>query len=407
MPGPPDKQPKGRVDMQYRRGWRINNNTYSQEKVIMMNLRWKCKGCKTQWIYPVKNCIHCGGEISKVIGTKFKVVNLSKISIPSVSHPIVPYYVLILEDEHGNKMPKKTMKEFKIGDEYKFTGSDDMHAVSIIKIKYDIPLAVESAIKLIPEIKIDENMRILVKPSVMSSSYPYLGMATNPEVLDAVLTFLKGRGAKNVKVGEIVQFGEFEAAMKKTEIGACCKDQSVELVDLSKSSFIDKESGGYNFRISKEAMDADLIVNVPVYKTHLVLGISGALENMTRILHPDNVKSLITKDVNNAIYNLHKALSKKQLIVGDLTIGVQGNGPLVYGEPAFLNRVMASHDPVAIDKVFVEMGLLRKSDHVEKCGEEGLGENELAHIPVVGDEIDACRVELKGPVGSRLIKKIM
>ena len=77
---------------------------------------------------------------------------------------------------------------------------------------------------------------------------------------------------------------------------------------------------------------------------------------------------------------------------------------MMYGEPAFLNRILVSQDPVAIDKVFQEMCLLRKVPHVEKCGEEGIGENDLMGIPIVGDELDACRVEIKQAIGSKLIK---
>ena len=139
----------------------------------------------------------------------------------------------------------------------------------------------------------------------------------------------------------------------------------------------------------------------------MMLGIAGALENMTRVVSPENYKKLLTSDVNEAIFRLYSVLPKNQVTVADCTIGLQGNGPLMYGEPAFLNKILLSLDPVAIDKVFTEMCLLRKSPHVEKCGDEGIGENEIMHIEIVGDELDACRVEIKQPIGSKLIKKMV
>ena len=42
------------------------------------------------------------GKIEKEVNKEFKVVGVSKVSIPSPFHPIIPYYVLMLEDKNGN-----------------------------------------------------------------------------------------------------------------------------------------------------------------------------------------------------------------------------------------------------------------------------------------------------------------
>ena len=108
-------------------------------------------------------------------------------------------------------------------------------------------------------------------------------------------------------------------------------------------------------------------------------------------------------NINEAIANLHKILPK-YLTLGDGTIGMQGNGPLQYGEPAFINMIFASKDPVAHDKVFQEMFLLRKADHVETAASLGIGSSDLREIVIVGEELDACKRELKPAIGSKLIK---
>ena len=83
-----------------------------------MILRWVCKKCCKKWIYPIERCIYCKNFVERQEGLKLKVIGITKVSIPSVSHPIVPYNVVLLQDEFGNKMPKKTMKDFEIGDLY-------------------------------------------------------------------------------------------------------------------------------------------------------------------------------------------------------------------------------------------------------------------------------------------------
>jgi len=372
-------------------------------------IRWICKKCNKKWVYPIEECVYCRdeGKIEKEIGKETKVIGFTKISIQSPNHPIVPYNTLILEDEHGNKVPKKTMKDYKIGDVYRFEKSDDESAVSIIKIKYDFYEALKQAVELIGGAEVDSNSKVLIKPNIMVEAYSYLAMTTNPKVVKALIEYLIGRGVKkeNIAIAEQVQYGEFEKAIKKTGIGELAKDSGVKLVDLSKTEFVEKESGGFKFSISKEVFDNDVIINVPVMKTHLLLGISGALENMTRVISAEDYK-IIEKEpakAMEAIAHLHKVLPN-YFTVGDASIGMQGNGPLKYGEPAFLNMILASKDPVALDKVFQEIGLLKKSEHVETAGKLGIGSSDLREIVVVGDELDACRRELKPAIGSKLIK---
>src|SRR3989344_5408751 len=103
-----------------------------------MILRWICKKCDRKWIYPIEKCVYCKNPVEKQKGTKLKVAGITKVNVPSVSHPIVPYNVLLLEDEFGNKMPKKTMKEFRIGDNYFEENAKTSDAVAIVKSKYDI-----------------------------------------------------------------------------------------------------------------------------------------------------------------------------------------------------------------------------------------------------------------------------
>jgi uncharacterized protein (DUF362 family) len=370
-----------------------------------MILRWVCKNCERKWIYPVERCIYCKEKTEKQIGRKMKVIGNTTVNIPCPPHPIVPYNIIMVQDEHGNKMPKKVMKEYKIGDVYKREPSGDYSAVSIVKIKYDYYEAVKEALTLI-KANIKDG-RILIKPNIFASAYPYQGFTTNPNVVKGLLDYLIEVGVKkeNIMIAEQVQFGEAESAFKRSGFLDLAEEYEVKLVDLSQTKFVEKESEGLRFKISEEVLNNDFIVNVPVMKTHLILGISGALENITRVVSKENYKEL-EKDMEKAIKGI-AVLNKfigKYITLGDASIGLQGNGPGLYGEPAFLNMVLASKDPVAVDKVFTEIGLLRDAKHVLAAADFGIGSADLIDITIVGDELDACRRELKPALGSKLIK---
>lgn len=372
-----------------------------------MIIRWICKKCNKKWIYPIDECVYCKENITKQKGNEMKVIGITKVNIPCASHPIIPYYTLIIEDEHGNRMPKKVMKEYKIGDVYKREKAKTENAVSIIKIKYDVYEAVKEAIKLIGDINVNKDSKILIKPNIFAVAYSYQALTTNPKTVKATIDYLleKGAAKENIIIAEQVQFGEAEKAFVKSGFSKLAKEYDIKLISLAEAEFIEKEEDGIRLEILKELFDKDLIINIPVMKTHLFLGISGALENMTRIVSKKNYKE-IEKDLDKAtkaIAILHK-LIPTYLTIGDGTIGMQGNGPAQHGEPAFLNMILASKDPVALDKIFQEIGLLKNVEHVETASKLGIGSSDLVDIEVVGEELDACRRELNPAIGSRLIK---
>jgi len=362
-----------------------------------MIIRWVCKECKVKYLYPVDTCIHCNGGVEKQIGTKIKVVGNTTVSIPSPNHPIIPYNILILEDEHGNKMPKKTMKDFKIGDDFEYIPSTSDHAVSIIKVKYDIYEAVKEALRLIGDFEVNNQTKILIKPELLAPTYPYTAVNTNPKTLDAVIQILIEKSAlpENITVAEQVPGGKGELAALKSGIGEVCMKHKVNMIDFSATEFEEKTVGEIKFEISKELSKNDLIINVPVLKTHQLLSIAGAVENLSRVLSLKNFEELQMTNPIDALASLPAALPKI-ITIGDGTIGQQGNAPKM-GEPAFLNIILASKDPVALDKVFQEMYQLKPAFYIEAAGKLGIGETDMSKIKIIGDEIKACTYAIKKP----------
>jgi len=376
-----------------------------------MIIRWVCNKCKRKWIYPIEKCIYCKQDVVEKVSKKLKIVGFTKVNVPSLLHPITPYNILILEDEQGNRIPKKTIKDYKLGEIYEEKAATTDKAVSIVKIKYDLDRAVEESLSLINGLDVNASSKILIIPNMMTASYPYLAVTTNSKTVAAILNYLLKKG---VKKGNIVIAGQsvytpMENTLKKTGIGLLCKNYEIEFIDFAKSSFVEKEFEDFKVKISKEIFNKDLVINIPVLKTHLLFGISAAYENMTRVIAPDNILQLekLAKerkvDLNDAITKLHKLLPE-YVTIGDGSIGMEGNGPL-YGYPAFLKYILASKDPVAHDAVFQELGLfVRKCKYLEIAHNLGLGEKNIENIEIVGNEVNAVARELKPSIGSKLMR---
>ncbi len=361
-----------------------------------MIMRWICEKCGKKWIYPIEKCLYCKGPIAKQKGKKARIIGVTKVNIPSPMHPIVPYHIILLEDEFGNRMPKKTMKEHRIGEAYEVAQAKTEGAVVISRIKYDQEEALRESLGLLKSFEVGSADRILIKVSAIEPSYPYQSIATNPKLLENVIILLKEKGVSDIIIGEQALLGnDTMDAVSKSGTLEVCKKHNVDFVDLGKSEMVEKGSGGMSFKIAKEALERK-IINVPVMKTNSQLGISGGMENLIRVCAPETQIKLYQEGIDGALPKLVKVLSP-WITIGDATNGLQGNGPTALGEPAFLNMILVSKDPVTLDRVFSEIGMFPLPNHIKEAGVQGVGETDLKKIEVVSYEVDAVKYPLKRP----------
>ncbi|MBI2101940.1 DUF362 domain-containing protein [Candidatus Woesearchaeota archaeon] len=353
-----------------------------------MILRWVCEKCSKKWVYPLEKCLYCKGSLTKQKGADIKVIGITKVTIPSPMHPIVPYNILLLEDEHGNRIPRKTMKEYRIGDVYAEQKAKNENAVAIVKVKYDIYEAIKETLGLL-SIELKDN-KILVKPSIITAAYPYQAINTNPDMLDALLKVLFDFGIKkeNIIVGEQALIGQDSMdSASKSGILEVCKKHGVIFADISKGPFEEVASEGFVFRIYREALHRK-VINVPIMKTNFQIGISGAMENLSRLADGETQRKMYYDGIDAALPKLGKAISS--FTIADATNGMQGQGPLALGEPAFLNLVFAGKDAAFIDAAFCEVAMLAKPDYIK--------ETDVKKIEIVGNEIDAIKYPIKNSI---------
>jgi len=355
-----------------------------------MIIRWVCESCKKKWIYPVEKCIYCKGSIAKERSSDLKVAGITKVSIPSPMHPIIPYNIILLEDEFGNRMPKKTMKDFKIGDKYIMQKAKNDDAVSIVKIKYDIYEAIKEAVSLLKDFSISKDDKLLVKPSIVTQAYSYQSVNTSPYFLDALLRVLFESGIKKERVivaeQALIGSGVAEAA-SKAGILDVCKKHGVNFEDISKGPFEEIDIGGRKLNVFKEALSRK-IINVPVMKTNFQIGISGAMENLSRLFDEKSQREMYSDGINNVLPLLAEHLTNV-INIADASNGLQGQGPLALGEPAFLNLVFASNNAAKLDAVFCHAFMIRGAEYVAKS---------VKGIEIVGNELDAIKYPIKLPV---------
>jgi hypothetical protein len=146
-----------------------------------------------------------------------------------------------------------------------------------------------------------------------------------------------------------------------------------------------------DFAVARTAWEADVIVDLPVVKTHVRTGITCGLKNMKGVLPGDEKKRTHRMGLDRAIVDLNRVMRPHYTVV-DAIVGVQGTHTRPEDRVP-LGCVLAGADVVAVDVVCAAiMGFdIEQIHHVQLAAEAGLGVADLAQIEVRGESMTAVR----------------
>jgi len=347
---------------------------------------YQCPSCKKVWQYPIKKCLDCLTDLKELDSEKAKVIGVSKNSITSLTHPKVPYFILVLEDENKNRWIQKSVKEYQIGEDFVLEPSKDKEAVVIWRVKYDVLEAVKKAIELLGGLKVEAVDKIMILPTLVLPKHPYFATNTNPGFLEATIRYLLSKGAdvNNIKVAA-QSFDEIpiEASAQKSQLLAVCQRYQIAPLDLAKSNFIKKEKDGLSFEISEEVFNSDLIINLPILKLDEKSGVRGAAENSLKFLKKESCLALQYLASQQELIEKVQSLLPGYLNLAD-SIAIQKKG----GYTTFLSLTLASFNPFNLDRVFAEIAMIdNMPDHLKKIPVES--------IPVIGRQIKEVQYEFE------------
>jgi hypothetical protein len=315
---------------------------------------YQCQKCKRTWAYPIKECPFCLIPLTKTQSDQMKVIACSKISIPTLLHPKVPYYGLIIEDENKNKYAFKSMTEKNIGEEISFTSNEN--AVAIWRNKYDFAEAIEKVISLISPIKKDS--KILILPTLTSPNHSYFRENTSPEFLDAILSIILQK-TKDVKiVGQSFNDTPIELSAQKSGLLDVCLKYGITPIDLGKTNFVKQNK----IEVSEEALNADLILNIPIMK----IGASSATENISKLVSKTNYSSLKYLDSEQTIIDgLNELILKKTFTIAEADV-IQGKDTF----NRYLGLILAGKNYLNVDSIFDEITMNKKANNIPTVGRE-------------------------------------
>jgi uncharacterized protein (DUF362 family)/NAD-dependent dihydropyrimidine dehydrogenase PreA subunit len=266
-----------------------------------------------------------------------------------------------------------------------------MHSVMIRPATYDSARgAVDEVFAHFP---MDlQGKKVLIKPNVLRASEAAEGIVTHPAVLVAVVEKVETFNPASIVVGDnpgLFSYGANEAAFEQAGLMAAAKGHyrniGLDVVSVPFNPAFMEHVG-----VSRDVLDADVVISLPKFKTHGLTVMTGAVKNSYGIL-PGAQKARLHKIAGNPA-RFHDlvvevfGLRVPDLFIMDAVVGMEGNGP-ASPDLRDIGMILAADNAVAMDAVVATMmgldpGRLR---FLQKAADTGLGSWQMADIQIDGN----------------------
>ena len=226
---------------------------------------------------------------------------------------------------------------------------------------------------------------VLLKPNMLAAYSPAMAVTTHPEFVAAAGRIFAGAGAK-VWVGDSPNgVQSIDNVWKTTGIREICAREGLIEKPFESAGSIKK--GG--FLISRVAIEADFIINLPKFKTHSLTVMTLAVKNMFGCICGIQKSAFHQRhpgayDFSRTCVQIAQEM-KPALSIVDGVIAMEGNGPSA-GQVKKLGVIAAGSNMYALDwalcqliglapteldttRAAIELGLWRESDDIEIAGD--------------------------------------
>jgi uncharacterized protein (DUF362 family)/ferredoxin len=248
--------------------------------------------------------------------------------------------------------------------------------------------------------------RVVVKPNLLNASAPEKSVVTHPEFFRAALRMVRDHGGNPI-LCESPAFQPLAKVIKKAGYDRIVEEEGCEIADPRSTGilFCDGRCRFKRFEISSAVFDADIILNLPKFKTHGLTYITGAVKNLFGLIYGLNksqwhLKARSKEEFSEFLLDYYSALlrgfEKPKVFIHlmDAVMGMEGEGPGAGGTPRKIGAVLAGQDAVSVDAVATRVvGLPLKEVLTVTLGERrGLGTGAFERIELLGADLDAFQI---------------
>lgn len=266
---------------------------------------------------------------------------------------------------------------------------------------------------------IKPNQSVFLKVNCLGAFDVSKAITTNPIFLKAVIQLIKPI-TSNIIVGDNPATKEMVHCFKKNGMYKVVQEEQIPFFNPKNFTHIENSNYKYYsaFEVSKEMIEADVLINLPKLKTHALAYMTVAEKNFFGLIyglskgawHVKASDPLQFGEMMNDLYGaLLEARGGKTIInVCDGIIGLEGEGPSTAGSPINSKLILTSLDAVSLDTVAVDaVGLDYDKLFITKiAGKRDYGESNIKNITILGDDYKKLNLKFIPPKDSMSIKAL-
>lgn len=200
--------------------------------------------------------------------------------------------------------------------------------------------------------------RVLLKPNLLTGARPGKECVTRPEVVYCVARMVQAVGGKPF-LGDGPAFGSAAGVAKANGYMPLIEELDLPIVEFHGKRYETVSETFNHLLLSKEAIDADVVINLPKVKSHVQLTVTLGVKNLFGCV-PGKMKAWWHMEAGKDSARFGEMLVETARAINpDLTIvdgilGHEGNGPSG-GEPRQLGVLGASNHVFALDRALLEV----------------------------------------------------
>jgi uncharacterized protein (DUF362 family) len=228
---------------------------------------------------------------------------------------------------------------------------------------------------------------VILKPNICTNYYSYeYGATTNPDVVATLVRLCFGAGAGRVRVMDSPFGGSAESAYEKSGIAAAVGAAGGEREGMNPPKFlinsIPKGLDIQEWSLYQDALDADVLINIPIAKSHSLTRLTLGCKNLMGLIEN---RGGIHSNIHQRIADL-VSIFQPELTIIDATRILVANGPTGgnLDDVRITNTIIASPDIVAADAYAATLFGLQGSDigYIQTVANMGLGELDLGKLNI-------------------------
>jgi len=236
---------------------------------------------------------------------------------------------------------------------------------------------------------------VLLKPNFIAPRSHRYATQTHPAVILEVARILKDFGAKPF-VGDSPAWSNVYTCARALRLEESLKKLSIPIRQLNKPRSCHIGRKNTKIGISTVALDADIIINLPKFKSHQQLVATFAVKNMfgcvsgkrKALWHFRRGKK--AEDFCELLIDVYQYMKPALTIIDGIEV-MDGQGP-IRGRTRPLGWLISGTDPFACETVCCKLVNIKPKDLpiIKTARQLGLGYSEIEEIKILGDDFSQC-----------------